>query len=93
VLGGAPAEGWTLAVQELARSGSIPADCAVVAIEASGERARLVLQTRDGRRAERCSTTRTSWCRRTRRRRQPGRRVVARLVTRRVQASSSTLRR
>jgi hypothetical protein len=52
-LGGAPVEGWTLAVGELERSGSVPADCAVVAIEASGERARLVFQTRDGRRAER----------------------------------------
>src|SRR5687767_7289774 len=52
-LGGAPVEGWTLAVRELERSGSLPADCAVVAIEASGERARLVFQTRDGRRAER----------------------------------------
>ena len=52
-LGGAPVEGWTLAVRELERSGSVPADCAVVAIEASGERARLVFQTRDGRRAER----------------------------------------
>jgi hypothetical protein len=52
-LGGAPVEGWTLAVRELERSGSVPADCALVAIEASGERARLVFQTRDGRRAER----------------------------------------
>ena len=52
-LGGAPVEGWTVAVRELERSGSVPADCAVVAIEASGERARLVFQTRDGRRAER----------------------------------------
>ena len=52
-LGGAPVEGWTLAVRELERSGSVPADCAMVAIEASGERARLVFQTRDGRRAER----------------------------------------
>ena len=52
-LGGAPVEGWTLAVRELERSGSVPADCAVVTIEASGERARLVFQTRDGRRAER----------------------------------------
>src|SRR5688572_31436909 len=52
-LGGAPVEGWTLAVRELERSGSLPADCAVVAIEASGERAQLVFQTRDGRRAER----------------------------------------
>lgn len=52
-LGGAPVEGWALAVRELKRSGSVPADCAVVAIEASGERARLVFQTRDGRRAER----------------------------------------
>jgi len=50
---GAPVEGWTVAVRELERSGSVPADCAVVAIEASGERARLVFQTRDGRRAER----------------------------------------
>jgi hypothetical protein len=40
-------------VRELERSGSLPADCAVVTIEASGERARLVFQTRDGRRAER----------------------------------------
>jgi hypothetical protein len=52
-LGGAPVEGWTLAVRELERSGSVPADCAVVAIEANGERARLIFQTRDGRRAER----------------------------------------
>ncbi len=52
-LGGAPVEGWKLAVRELERSGSVPADCAAVAIEASGERARLVFQTRDGRRAER----------------------------------------
>jgi hypothetical protein len=52
-LGGTPVEGWTLAVRELERSGSVPADCAVVVIEASGERARLVFQTRDGRRAER----------------------------------------
>ena len=52
-LGGAPVEGWTLAVRELERSGSVPTDCALVAIEASGERARLVFQTRDGRRAER----------------------------------------
>jgi hypothetical protein len=50
---GAPAEGWTLAVQELEHSGWVPADCAVVTIEASGEGARLVFQTRDGRRAER----------------------------------------
>ena len=40
-------------MRELERSGSVPTDCAVVAIEASGERARLVFQTRDGRRAER----------------------------------------
>jgi hypothetical protein len=50
---GAPDEGWTLAVRELERSGSVPADCAVVVIEASGDRARLVFLTRDGRRAER----------------------------------------
>jgi len=53
VLGGAAVEGWKFAVRELERSGSLPADCAVVTIEASGERARLVFQTRDGRRAER----------------------------------------
>jgi hypothetical protein len=52
-LGGAPGEGWTLAVRELEHSGSVPADCAVITIEASGEGARLVLETRDGRRAER----------------------------------------
>jgi hypothetical protein len=53
VLGGAPVEGWTLAVRELERSGSVPTDCAVVTIQASGEGARLLFQTRDGRRAER----------------------------------------
>jgi hypothetical protein len=52
-LRGAPAEGWTRAVRELERSSWVPADCAVVTIEASGEEARLVFQTRDGRRAER----------------------------------------
>jgi len=53
VLGGAPVEGWTLAVRELERSGWVPADCAAITIEASGKGARLVFQTRDGRRAER----------------------------------------
>jgi len=52
-LSGAPVEAWTLAVRELERSASVPADCALVAIQVSGERARLVFQTRDGRRAER----------------------------------------
>ena len=52
-LGGAPVEGWTRAVRELERSSWVPADCAVITIEASGEEARLVFQTRDGRRAER----------------------------------------